>query len=265
MSEVVQVACENCEHVGLEEFFNQENHYLLRCPQCDLFQKGILESATVYENDYHTHYAKRFKAKKLTAKVRLGAIAPDVPRGGRSLDVGCSIGATVSACEDLGWQASGVDISQAAVNFCCDQGMDCYKIDDAKLPFEDNSFDLITNWHVIEHVPDVLETLAEWRRVLKPSGTLMIETPASNYLRAQVMKQKYLKFWPPDHLYTFNRKNLTGLLQKAGFEVLPSRIIGGISVLPPHINAYAFAYRMYRQTCRSLNLCKSFEVVCRAA
>ena len=262
---IIPVACENCEHVGLEEFFNRTGHYLLRCPECDLYQKGVLETSEVYEQDYHNHYAKRLKAKTITAKVRLGAIVPDLPAGGRTLDVGCSIGATVGACRDLGWNASGVDISQAAVDFCRGNGLDCYKIDGAELPFEDDTFDLVTNWHVIEHVPDVLATLAEWRRVLKPGGTLMIETPASNYLRAKIMKQKYLKFWPPDHLYTFNRENLTGLLNKAGFEVYPSRLIGGWTALPPHLNMYALAYRTYRSTCRRLNICKSFEVVCRVA
>ncbi len=255
--------CENCDYHGLVEFINKKGHYLLRCPECDLFQKGVLESVTVYENDYHKHYAKRLGSKTVTALVRLGAASRYVPTNGRSLDVGCSIGATVRASQQMGWQASGVDISQAAVDFCRDGGLDCHKVDGAALPFEDESFDLVTNWHVIEHVPNVAETLAEWKRVLKPGGVLMIETPASNFLKVKIMGTKYAKFWPPDHLYTFNRRNLAGILDKSGFGILPSRLTGGLTRLEPKITAYALAYRSYRQTCRSLNLCKSFEIICR--
>lgn len=255
--------CENCDHRGLVEFINKKGHFLLRCPRCDLYQKGILESATVYENDYHLHYAKRLPAKTLTATIRLGAASRYLPNNPRTLDVGCSIGATVRAATRLGWDASGVDISQAAVDYCCQSGHDCYKIDGAKLPFADGTFDLVTNWHVIEHVPNVGETLAEWKRVLKPGGILMIETPASNFLKAKWMGTKYMKFWPPDHLYTFNHSNLSGLLTKVGYEILPTRLTGGLTKLKPHLTAYALAYRGYRETCRRLNLCKSFEIICR--
>ena len=76
------------------------------------------------------------------------------PKNPKMVDIGCSVGATVVAAKQLGWQASGVDISQAAVDYCREQGLDCYKIDGPELPFEDNTFDLVTNWHVIEHVKD---------------------------------------------------------------------------------------------------------------
>ena len=257
--------CENCGHETLETFIRLDDQRLLRCPRCDLFQKGILESETEYEGDYHVKYARRRSAKTVTATIRLGAARRYLKmRNPRILDIGCSVGATVKAAEQLGWRASGVDVSQAAVNFCIDEGLDCYHSSGVELPFADETFDLVTNWHVIEHVADIAETLVEWRRVLKPGGIMMIETPDSSYLKARLWgPERYKKFWPRNHLYTFNRRNLGSLLKQGGFEVLPTRIIGGLTALPPHLNGYAFLYRGYRETCRRIRLCKSFEIVCR--
>ena len=263
MAAATNEICENCEYQGLVEFVNKPGHYLLRCPECDLYQKGVLETETVYERNYHEHYAKRLPGKLMTATIRLGAAARYLPAEARILDVGCSVGATLRSAAQMGWNASGVDISQSAVDYCRQDGLDAHKIDGIQLPFDDDTFDLVTNWHVIEHIPNVLEVMAEWRRVLKPGGVLMLETPASNFYKAKKLGLDHLKFWPPDHLYTFNRDNLANMLGKSGYEMLPTRLIGGLTKLKPNMTLYAMAYRGYRETCRRFNLCKSFELTCR--
>ena len=258
--------CENCGHRGLQVFIHSNSQQLLRCGQCNLYQKGLLESDSVYEDEYHDEYVRRQGSKTITAKIRLGAATRYLETSQpRMLDIGCSVGATVRAADELGWQASGVDISQSAVQFCRSQGLDCHKVDGTELPFTEATFDLLTNWHVIEHVPDVLETLAEWRRVLKPGGIMMLETPNSRFLKARFLGPRYRKFWPGEHLYTFDRGNLTSLLNRAGFDVLPTRLIGNLDAIPPHLTDYALAYRGYRELCRRLDLCKSIELICRAS
>lgn len=261
-----ELVCENCEHVGLTIFINQpqENHLLLQCPKCDLFQKGINPPASIYEEEYHIEYGRRQTSKTVTAMLRLAAAKPliDIEKP-HLLDIGCSIGATVRAARKFGWDATGVDISKAAVEHCRKDGLDCHKLEGVELPFEDETFDVVTHWHVIEHVEDVIETLTEWKRVLKPGGLMILETPDASYLKAKIMGPRYEKFWPAAHLYTFNRKNLSSILDREGFEVLPTRLTGGINALPPHLNFYALCYRGYREVCRSMKLCKSIEISCR--
>ena len=256
--------CENCGHNGLEQFINTPNHRLLRCPQCNLYQKGFLESNTVYEGEYHNRYWSRRQAKIRTATIRLASttkyLNSDSPR---MLDVGCSVGATLEAAKNLGWDGIGVDISEDAIEFCQAKGLNCQKIEGVKLPFEDDQFDIITNWHVIEHVHDVSETLDEWRRVLKPGGIMILETPDANYLKAEIMGTRYRRFWPAEHLYTFNPKNLSSFLTRSGFEIMPTRLIGKPSCLKSSMNLYALAYRGLREASRKLRLCKSFEICCR--
>ena len=249
--------CENCGHGSLESFIDRPGHQLKRCPVCNLFQKGILESNSVYEGDYHSGYSSRRRSKERTAAIRLGSttkyLTTDRPR---LLDIGCSVGATVKAAADLGWEASGVDVSQGAVEFCKQEGLDCHQITGTAL---------LTNWHVIEHVQDVRETLAEWRRVLKPDGVMILETPDSTCAKVRRLGTEYKKFWPPEHLYTFDRANLSSILESSGFELLPTRLIGKATALPLHLTAYAIGYRGLKEAYRSLGVSKSLEITCRAA
>jgi 2-polyprenyl-3-methyl-5-hydroxy-6-metoxy-1,4-benzoquinol methylase len=258
--------CENCSQVGLEYFINnkQTRHQLLRCSKCNLYQKGKLPSLELYEDDYHGEYAERLKQKIVTAKIRLGSLKPDLEiNSPKVLDIGCSIGATLRAAEQLGWKATGVDVSKSAINLCRNDGLDCHKVEGVALPFASETFDLITHWHVIEHVENVSEALREWRRVLKPGGLMVLETPNSSFLKARLLGPRYEKFWPAEHLYTFNRKNLSSILKQSGFEIINSRLTGGWNALPLHLNAYALCYRSYRQLCRQFGLCKSIEISCR--
>ena len=256
--------CENCGHVQLESFIDRPGHHLRRCSACGLYQKGQLESKLVYEDNYHTCYKQRFGGKVLTATIRLGA-ASFYLTGSRPkcLDIGCSVGATVKAASDLGWQASGVDISETAIKLCRQKGLHCQVVEGIELPFADNTFDLVTHWHVIEHVEDIKSALTEWRRVLKSGGIMMFETPNSDYVKAQLMGPRYAKFWTPEHLYTFNRRNMSSLLRQSGFEIVPTRLTGGPRALPLHVNGYAAVYRGFRELCRSARMCKSFEITCR--
>ena len=256
--------CENCGCDSLNEFKVAEGNEFLFCPECLLYQKRVRPPYEHYEADYHDRYAKRREAKIITGMTRLAALTKytDV-REPRTLDVGCSIGASVEASQRMGWKATGVDVSQAAVDYCCEKGLDCYKIDDFELPFEDNTFDIVTSWHVIEHVDDVRATLNEWYRVVRPGGLLVLETPDSQCLKARRLGAKYQSFWPFDHLYTFTRSNMSSLLQQSGFEVLPSRVLGKFTALPLHLTLYAAGYRTVRETYRALGWCKSIEVCCR--
>lgn len=224
----------------------------------------MLESAAVYEGDYHDCYSVRTKAKSITASIRLGATTKYLTTATpRTLDIGCSVGATVRVAQDLGWDAMGVDISQGAIDYCRTQGLECHKIEGLDLPFRDGSFDLVTNWHVIEHCENVTDTLAEWYRVLKPGGVMILETPDSTCMKARLLGPKYEKFWPAEHLYTFDPINLSSLLKKSSFEILPMRLIGKPLALPAYLTLYALAYRSLRYASRAFHLCKSLEIICR--
>lgn len=139
-----------------------------------------------------------------------------------ALDVGCSIGASVEAAERLNWRSVGVDVSEDAVDFCSRRGLKCYSYHGQHLPFESGTFDVLTAWHVIEHVLDVTETLEDWARVLKPGGLIVLATPDGASPKVKKLGKAYKKFWAPEHTYTFNPENLSQFATRVG--LIPERL-----------------------------------------
>lgn len=100
----------------------------------------------------------------------------------RILDVGCGTGGNLKMLAAFG-KAEGVDISQDAVDFCHERGLDSVKLGAAEqLPYEDNAFDIITALDVIEHLDDDVGGLREIKRVLKPDGRVLLFVPAFMFL-----------------------------------------------------------------------------------
>ena len=100
----------------------------------------------------------------------------------RILDVGCGTGANLKMLADYG-RAEGVDISPQAVDFCRERGLDSVKLGAAEqLPYENDSFELVTALDVIEHLDDDVAGLREMRRVLRRDGRLLLFVPAFMFL-----------------------------------------------------------------------------------
>jgi SAM-dependent methyltransferase len=98
------------------------------------------------------------------------------------LDVGCGTGANLELLGKYG-DAEGVDVSEAALAFCRARGLENVKLGEAeKLPYADNSFDLVTGLDVVEHLDDDVAGLSEMRRVLKPGGRALLFVPAFMFL-----------------------------------------------------------------------------------
>ena len=100
----------------------------------------------------------------------------------RILDVGCGTGANLKMLAAYG-KAEGVDISPQAVDFCHERGLDSVKLGAIEqLPYENDSFDLVTALDVIEHLDDDVAGLREMRRVLHRDGRILVFVPAFMFL-----------------------------------------------------------------------------------
>jgi len=100
----------------------------------------------------------------------------------RILDVGCGTGANLKMLAAYG-RAEGVDISPQAVQFCRQRGLDSVKLGAIEhLPYESDSFELVTALDVVEHLDDDVAGLREMRRVLRRDGRLLLFVPAFMFL-----------------------------------------------------------------------------------
>jgi SAM-dependent methyltransferase len=248
----------------LDKFVVSGGTTFWRCPSCELYQYGNLVDPVAYEGDYHHGYRHRLRLKQLSAASRLSRVAlfVDQPRP-RILDVGASVGATLLAARQRGWDAVGVDVSRDAVAACRQQGLDCHTVDDFDLPFPDESFDVLTAWHVIEHVEDVDATLREWRRVLRPGGVLAMETPDASSPLVRRRGTNYRRFWAPEHTYTFTPDNLGEFVDRNGLERLSVPTFGRLSDLPMWTTGYALARETLLLTQRLLGRHKAFQIFAR--
>ncbi len=143
---------------------------------------------------------------------------------GKILDIGCGTGEFLNTCKSAKWQTLGiepdVDARQMAIkNF----GLDVREEDELTgLP--DASFDVISMWHVLEHVPRLNERVEELKRLIKPNGIIIIAVPNCNSLDAKIYKEEWAAYDVPRHLYHFTPKDIDALFAKQGlkvFKVLP--------------------------------------------
>lgn len=137
---------------------------------------------------------------------------------GRLLDVGCGGGFFLKSMEDTYSEVIGVEISTSHAEFAQKTMMlDVLNGTIQTVKFPEDYFDTITLWDVIEHVVDPHATLNEARRILKKGGLIAVSTPNVNGITASLIKETWLYYTPPQHLYFFNPKALSTLFKESGF------------------------------------------------
>ena len=129
----------------------------------------------------------------------------------RILDVGCGTGANLEMLQKFG-AAEGVDVSDEALEFCQSKGLKTHKGLAEKLPFADESFDLVTALDVVEHLDDDLAGLREMNRVLKPGGRTLIFVPAFMWLWG-------VQDDVSNHRIRYTKKQIVERLRLANFEI----------------------------------------------
>ena len=130
----------------------------------------------------------------------------------RILDVGCGTGANLLMLSQFG-DAEGVDVSEDALAFCRERGLENVKLGAAEqLPYEDGTFDLVTALDVVEHLDDDLAGLREMRRVLRPGGRVLLFVPTFMFLWG-------LQDDVSNHRRRYRMPELQRVLEQAGFEI----------------------------------------------
>lgn len=143
------------------------------------------------------------------------------------LDVGCGTGRMVKYFCDLGFNALGCDIYDGALKAArkINKKNTIIKASATKLPFKNNSFDMITAISVIEHLKpkEAEKFLIETKRVLKPNGSIFLVTP--NYATPIRLLQgkKWFAYSDPTHINFYTPKSLSALLKSFGFINTKSR------------------------------------------
>lgn len=165
---------------------------------------------------------------------------------GKVLDLGCAAGFFLDLAHQRGFEVLGVEPSRFASRKARELfGLPVLSqtLRDAGLPAK--SFDVITLWDVIEHVPQPREEMQEVRRLLKPGGLVGIITPDIENPAARILKDKWLEIRRvPEHLVFFSAHTLKRLLAENGFAILETRTIGKKFCLGSLIRNFNFQLRV---------------------
>ena len=140
--------------------------------------------------------------------------------GREVLDVGCGLGQFVEVANRSGWIAEGLELSREAVNFARRQGLAVQELDFLSAAIKPNSYDLVTLFEVIEHVPNPAEFLYRAGEVVRSGGLVYLTTPNFASVDRCLLGENW-KVIGPGHLTYFTSRTLRALVKKAGcFEIL---------------------------------------------
>jgi len=136
------------------------------------------------------------------------------------LDVGCGDGSFLDALAQQGWEVNGTELSVSIAATAMERLGDRIHvggISDAGFP--QNSFDLITFWHVLEHLEDPRRALSDAERLLKPDGRIVVAVPNLTSWQAGWFKEHWLHLDVPRHRWHFSPKVLETLAHRSGLYV----------------------------------------------
>jgi len=199
---------------------DEETELLVTSPQPS--QKEI---GKYYESDEYNSHSSESKTlfdkvyefvKTINIKSKYSIIEKKYKYNSNSsiLDIGCGAGDFLNFCKNKGWEVDGVEPTNKA-----------REISESKLGikisknssldnFQDNSYDVVTMWHVLEHRFDIMETIAHLKRIVKPDGLIVIALPNYKSFDAEYYKQYWAAYDVPRHLFHFSRKTINIVFEK---------------------------------------------------
>ncbi|MFG6100447.1 class I SAM-dependent methyltransferase [Leptothoe sp. ISB3NOV94-8A] len=186
------------------------------------------ELQAFYNSGYHDDFSKSAMADTLFAQNRYQALekvlrryAPDLVATPRQtlLDVGCGTGDFLMAAQQADWSVTGTDLATAAVERANQKiGGKVFQGDITVLDLPSCAYDLITSYHVIEHLLEPVTQLRRCYELLTTGGVLFLETPNIGSLGARLRGKQWSHIIPPEHIIYFSPFSLKYALNQAGFE-----------------------------------------------
>ena len=141
---------------------------------------------------------------------------------GSLLDIGCGTGNFLKACTDAGWLTKGVEADPAARQKAV-QTSGCEVQADLLQAYKGKRFDVITLWHVLEHLHQLEESLLKIKGMMAKEAVLVIAVPNSGSFDARFYRQYWAAYDVPRHLYHFSPDTLSKLLAKYGLKVADTK------------------------------------------
>lgn len=157
-----------------------------------------------------------------TLKSKLNLINELNAGAGRILDVGCGTGAFLETCKSAGWAITGMEPDENARSVAQQKLSAAIQPDLIKLTKE-SPFDIITLWHVLEHITDLNETIEKLSHMLATKGSILIAVPNSASFDAQYFNEYWAAYDVPRHVHHFVPSSIETLFEKHGLKLVAKK------------------------------------------
>jgi len=200
----------------------RDTQHLVTCLDCGMIYESPRYPSEIiikgYSASKEADHDSQYKMRVLSFYRALKKSAKHIPsQGAKILDIGTAGGAFLDAAKEFGYNAYGMEPSKDLVERGKARGLQIEQGTIEDHCFEHHSFDMVTLWDVIEHLPDPKFALNEIRNLLKPNGVLLINFPDIGTWQAKLAGKKF--WWILSvHLHHFSKTTLRDICQRTGFE-----------------------------------------------
>ncbi len=233
-------ACGNSRAGGCKRVYATREFDVLRCRECDLcFINCVIDDNLGFNLETNVHTDPLLASKGLTdfvqLKVKLHQAGVDTSKGLRLLDVGCGIGTFLLNPQQEGWDVAGLELNPQAAEYAIRTRKLKVRAGsiEGRTEFDSQSFDVVTAFGVIEHLAEPVFAIRECKRLLRPGGFLVLQTPTEDGLLRRLGRALFaashglVRFQVKEfyqmsggHSICFNRRSIRALLERYGFEVI---------------------------------------------
>ena len=230
------IACPLCAGTAFTTLVIEQTIPVVRCHGCGLVfanprpdRQGLLEFYESYfppesESLWQEQMAQVFLKeglRKIDALRAANLIHVSSPP--RIFDIGCGMGYFLDLMRQHGWDTMGVEPAPAACRYARDTlGLNVVEGTIESVEVEE-SFDVVTLWYVLEHVPNPGEILDRAAALLHPGGLLIVRVPNQSIpidrALAALGLQRFFLMNPPRHLFDYSPRTLAMFLERSGFEM----------------------------------------------
>ncbi len=234
-------------------YLEPKTDMLITFPQPKPSELGVFYES----NDYISHtdskktlFEKAYQyVRNIAIKNKIKLINTHHENQGNLLDIGCGTGDFLVSAQANGWEVTGIEPSENAKKIATSKSINVFS---NTKNIQQNRFDVITMWHVLEHIPNLEQQIAELKKLLKPDGTIFIAVP--NYKSYDA--KHYGRFWAafdvPRHLWHFSKTSIKVLFEKHKMKIK--------KILPMYFDAFYVAMLSEKYKTGKMNLLNAFFI-----
>jgi len=239
-------SCPVCGQTAFSDFMKCKDHFLsgeeftvVSCNNCGFRftnpRPDAGESSKYYESkEYISHNAQKqnllnivYRQVRTWSIRRKFLLVKKYSAGNSLLDIGCGTGEFLAYCSGNGFTTTGVEPNENARKFAVESLRQNIKTESFFNDPVAGQFDIITLWHVLEHIHELNDRMEKIAALLKPSGTLIIAVPDSNSWDATYYNEYWAAWDLPRHIFHFTPGTMRKLAARYKFnveEILPMKL-----------------------------------------